>query len=185
MFMRQRSTGGQIEEYSGPYERHPGWRQRRSMSVWATGRRGVATVARCQVHDLPAPLPLTVTEHRAHMVCCPDCRTRTRVAFPADVAGPVPCGPRLEALAAYLPVARLRALRMAKLQMKIAGGFRTRAGAKRFAQMRGLIETARQREWHLLDLLRRRRDPAASRHALTRHGLSPGLQADRTGVPEQ
>ena len=73
-------------------------------------------MARRQVHDLPAPPPLTVTEHRTHMVCCPDCRTRTRAAFPADVAGPVQCGPRLEAWVAYLryaqhlPVARLRAL---------------------------------------------------------------------------
>ena len=47
-----------------------------------------------------------------------------------------------------------RALRMAKLQMKISGGFRTRAGAERFALMRGLVETARQRAWPLLDLLR-------------------------------
>ncbi len=63
-----------------------------------------------------------------------------------------------------------RALRMAKLQMKIAGCFRTRAGAERFAQMRGLIETARQREWHLLDLLRR--GPDAVRHALYMAALS-------------
>ena len=46
-----------------------------------------------------------------------------------------------------------RALRMAKLQMKISGGFRTQAGAERFALMRGLVETARQRAWPLLDLL--------------------------------
>ena len=47
-----------------------------------------------------------------------------------------------------------RALRMARLQMKISGGFRTPAGAGRFAQMRGLIETARQRERNLLEYLR-------------------------------
>ena len=47
-----------------------------------------------------------------------------------------------------------KALRMAKLQMKISGCFRTWDGAERFAQMRGLIETARQRGQTLLDLLR-------------------------------
>ena len=34
-----------------------------------------------QVHDLPAPPPLVVTEHRAQAVRCPGCRTRTRAAF--------------------------------------------------------------------------------------------------------
>ena len=47
-----------------------------------------------------------------------------------------------------------RALRMAKLQMKISGGFRTPDGAQRFAQVRGLAETARQRGQTLIDLLR-------------------------------
>ena len=46
-----------------------------------------------------------------------------------------------------------RALRMAKPQMKISGCFRTPAGAARFAQVRGLAETARQRGQSLLDLL--------------------------------
>ncbi len=46
-------------------------------------------------------------------------------------------------------------LRIAKLQMKISGCFRTRAGTEGFALMRGLVETARQREWHHLDLLQR------------------------------
>ena len=79
-------------------------------------RTAAGAPARRQVHDLPAPPPLAVTEHRAQAVCCPGCGTRTRAAFPADVAGPVQFGPRLEALAAYLryaqhlPAARLRAL---------------------------------------------------------------------------
>ena len=47
-----------------------------------------------------------------------------------------------------------RALRMAKLQMKISGCFRTSDGAARFARVRGLAETARQRGQSLLDLLR-------------------------------
>ena len=47
-----------------------------------------------------------------------------------------------------------QALRMAKLQMKISGCFRTWDGAARFARMWGLIETARKRGQSLLDLLR-------------------------------
>ena len=59
------------------------------------------TPARRQVHDLP-PSFLAMTEHRAHAVRCPDCGTRMRAAFPADVAGPVLFSLRLEALATYL-----------------------------------------------------------------------------------
>ena len=82
----------------------------------ALPRTDAAPVARRQVHDLPAPPPLAVTEHRAHAVRCPNCRTRTRAVFPEGVAGPMRFGPRLEALAAYLryvqhlPTARLRDL---------------------------------------------------------------------------
>ena len=47
-----------------------------------------------------------------------------------------------------------RALRMARLQMKISGCFRTWDGAARFARMRGLIETARKRGQTLPGLLR-------------------------------
>ena len=47
-----------------------------------------------QVHDLPEPPPLFVTEHRAHAVRCPGCGTRTRAAFPEGVDGPVRFGPR-------------------------------------------------------------------------------------------
>ena len=79
-------------------------------------RTAAGVPARRQVHDLPAPPPLEVTEHRAQAVRCPGCGIRTRAAFPAAVAGPVPFGPRLEALAVYLrhaqhlPVARTQAL---------------------------------------------------------------------------
>ena len=53
-----------------------------------------------------------------------------------------------------------QALRMARLQMKISGCFRTRAGAERFAHMRGLAETARKQGQNLLDLLRLAPDAA-------------------------
>ena len=79
------------------------------------GGASVRTVRR-QVHDLPDPAPLRVTEHRAHVVACPDCGRQTRAAFPTHVAGPVPYGSRMAALVAYLryaqhlPVGRLACL---------------------------------------------------------------------------
>ncbi|MXZ42467.1 MAG: transposase [Caldilineaceae bacterium SB0666_bin_21] len=54
-----------------------------------------------------------------------------------------------------------QAMCRAKLQMKILGCFRTRAGAERFAHMRGLVETSRKREWYLLDFLWQGPDAAA------------------------
>ena len=46
------------------------------------------------------------------------------------------------------------ALSTAKVHLKMAGCFRTRDGAERFALLRGLVETARQRQWPFLDFLR-------------------------------
>ena len=55
-----------------------------------------------QVFDLPDPRPLVVTEHRAHVCCCPSCGARTPAAFPAGVAAPVQYGPRIGAFVVYL-----------------------------------------------------------------------------------
>ena len=44
-----------------------------------------------------------------------------------------------------------RALRVAKLHMRIASGFRTQEGAARFGQLRGMIETARKQQRNILD----------------------------------
>ena len=88
----------------------------------ALPRTAAGASARRQVHDLPVPSPLVVTEHRAHAVCCPDCRVRTRAAFPAAVAGPVPYGPRLAALVAYLRYAQhLPVARLARLLRELYG----------------------------------------------------------------
>ena len=83
-----------------------------------------------------------------------------------------------------------RALRMAKLHMKISGGFRTRAGAGRFAQMRGLIETARQRERDLLEFLRTGPEAPEARpvppwNAGGEPPPPPKLPDRPPGVPEQ
>ncbi len=68
----------------------------------------VGSAAR-QVHDLPEPPPLAVTEHRAHRCVCPACGVTTRAAFPDGVTAPVQYGPRLTARVVYLvPVPRLR-----------------------------------------------------------------------------
>src|SRR6202453_716342 len=46
-----------------------------------------------------------------------------------------------------------RDLRMMKVKMKISGGFRTMAGAKRFARLRSVVSTARKRGWNILETL--------------------------------
>ena len=97
----------------------------------------------------PAPPPLEVTEHRAQAGCGPGSRTRTREAFPADVAGPVQFGPCLEALTAYLrhaqylPVARLRILLRELHGVSLSTGM-VEALCRRVAA-RLAPETARQR----------------------------------------
>ena len=55
-----------------------------------------------QVFDLPEPRPPVVTEHRAHVCCCAQCRKRTQAAFPAGVTAPVQYGPRICAMVVYL-----------------------------------------------------------------------------------
>ena len=46
-----------------------------------------------------------------------------------------------------------RDLRMMKVKMKISGGFRTMAGAKRFARLRSVVSTARKKGWNILETL--------------------------------
>jgi transposase len=69
-----------------------------------------------QVFDLPEPMPLLVTEHRAHDCRCIICGTQTRAPFPAGVTAPVQYGKRIGAFVLYLlhyqllPEKRLAAL---------------------------------------------------------------------------
>ena len=55
-----------------------------------------------QVFDLPEPLPLAVTEHRAHTCRCGHCGRLTRADFPDGVTAPVQYGPRIAAVVVYL-----------------------------------------------------------------------------------
>ena len=55
-----------------------------------------------QVFDLPEPLPLAVTEHRAHTCRCGHCGRLTRADFPDGVTAPVQYGPRIAAIVVYL-----------------------------------------------------------------------------------
>jgi transposase len=55
-----------------------------------------------QVFDLPAPAPMLVTEHRAHVCSCAQCGTPTQAAFPEGVGAPVQYGRRICAMVVYL-----------------------------------------------------------------------------------
>jgi transposase len=62
----------------------------------------VGTVAeRVQVSDTP-PVRLQVTEYQMAEVACPACRTVTRAATPAGLAGPCCYGPDVRAATALL-----------------------------------------------------------------------------------
>ena len=83
---------------------------------------------RRQVHDLPEPQPLVVTEHVAHAVACPGCQTRSQGTFPDEVTAPTQYGSGLAAVIAYLrfqqhlPVARLRQLLCDLFGVQLATG---------------------------------------------------------------
>src|SRR5215813_10834774 len=58
-----------------------------------------AWVERRQVHELPGPLRLVVTEHPIAPMRCSACGATTRAPVPSTVRAPVQYGPRLRALA--------------------------------------------------------------------------------------
>ncbi len=80
------------------------WPERcRCEHVFSEGERVPAgEPARHQVEELP-PIAVSVSEHRAQRVRCPQCGRRTRAALPGEVAHSS-FGPRLEAAVATLSV---------------------------------------------------------------------------------
>jgi transposase len=65
-------------------------------------RRALGEPARHQVEELPA-MTVTVTEHRAHRVSCPECGGQARAELPREVASSA-FGPRLQAALVTLSV---------------------------------------------------------------------------------
>ena len=118
-----KKTGGQ--------KGHPGTTLRRTTTPDATVDHYPEACAACgeplsaamakgytarQVFDLPEPMPLLVTEHRAHDCRCLGCGSQTRATFPEGVTAPVQYGKRIGAFVLYLlhyqllPEKRLAAL---------------------------------------------------------------------------
>jgi transposase len=102
-----------------------------------------------QVFDLPEPLPLVVTEHRAHICRCAACGAKTRGLFPEGVNAPVQYGARIAAFVIYLlhyqllPEGRLVELMADLFGVKLAAA--TIAGMSHACaeRVRGFAETVR------------------------------------------
>jgi transposase len=102
-----------------------------------------------QVHDLPEPRPLVVTEHRAHVCQCAGCGVRTHGVFPEGVNAPVQYGAGIATLTVYLmhqqllPQKRLVALMIDLFGVRIAAA--TIEGMSRAcaARLKGFSETVR------------------------------------------
>ena len=115
---------------------------------------GVATeqFAARQVHDIPPPPPLEVTEHRAHSAICPKCGAKVVGQFPAGVDGPVQYGPLISswiiyfACEQYIPLERLAATMKALFGVKISEGTLVNK-MRRFA---GLVDAPVERILELL-----------------------------------
>jgi transposase len=102
-----------------------------------------------QVHDLPAPQPLFIVEHRAHVCQCGRCGATTRAAFPDGVNAPAQYGARIAAVVVYLmhqqllPQKRLAALMADLFGVRIAAA--TLEGMSRACALRlqGFTATVR------------------------------------------
>ena len=102
-----------------------------------------------QVHDLPTPRPLVVTEHRAHVCQCAGCGARTRGAFPEGVNAPVQYGARIAAFTIYLmhqqllPQKRLVALMIDLFGVRIASATLDGMSRACATRLKGFTETVR------------------------------------------
>jgi transposase len=107
--------------------------------------------ARRQVFDLPEPRPLVVTEHRAHVCCCPSCGATTRGRFPEQVTAPVQYGARICAFAVYLlhghfvPEDRLAELMGDLFGVRLVPATIARMSRSCAQRLQGFIEAVRDR----------------------------------------
>ena len=103
-----------------------------------------------QVFDLPAPKPLQVTEHRAHICRCLNCGTPTKAAFPADVTAPTQYGPRIEAFVLYLqnhqllPEKRLAMLMADLFSVRLTTATIARISQDYAARCQAFVDTLRE-----------------------------------------
>ena len=108
-----------------------------------------ATHAARQVFDLPEPLPLVVTEHRAHVCRCAACGAKTRGLFPEGINAPVQYGTRIAALVIYmlhyqlLPEARLAELMADLFGVKLAAATIARMSRGCAERVQGFVEVIR------------------------------------------
>jgi transposase len=114
-------------------------------------RAMVVSHARRQVFDLPEPRPLVVTEHRAHVCCCPSCGAATRGRFPEQVTAPVQYGARICAFAVYLlhghfvPEDRLAELMGDLFGVRLVPATIARMSRSCAQRLQGFIEAVRDR----------------------------------------
>ena len=102
-----------------------------------------------QMFDLPEPVPLVVTEHRAHNCRCAGCGARTGASFPDGVNAPVQYGPRIAAFVIYLlhyqllPEDRLAELMADLFGVKLAAATITRMSRACAARLQDFVTTVR------------------------------------------
>lgn len=161
---RTSSTRERSGKKPGGQKGHPGETLRQSESVDATIDHFPARCAGCgavlgeamaighsarQVHDLPEPQPLIVTEHRAHLCRCVGCGGETRAAFPDGVSGPVQYGARIRAAVIYLqnhqllPEKRLVTLMADLFGVKLATATLANVSRNYAESLRGFVEAVR------------------------------------------
>lgn len=112
----------------------------------------VVGVRRRQVHDLPAIPAAVVTEYRAEVKCCPDCRAEVVGQFPAGVDAPATYGPEITTRVAdvvvghHVPVHRSTVLVAELLGVQVSTGFAASLRGRAAAAIRdgGFLDAVRK-----------------------------------------
>ena len=105
-----------------------------------------------QVHDLPEPASLIVTDHIAHRCVCPGCQKTTQASFPDGIKATVQYGPTLSSLMVYLNTYQLiPTQRLVETFRDLFGVTMSQGTYSASIWVRG----ARQTGWNMLDTLHR------------------------------